>query len=52
MIAVYGKLPGQSEVLLDKVEKAGDAKRVKDEWGEVFKAEGITTRVEIIKDVK
>jgi hypothetical protein len=49
MIAVYGKLPDQPEVLLEKVERAAEAQKVKTEWKEVFEKDGITFRVESIK---
>lgn len=49
MINVYGKLPNGPEVLLDVAERAGDAQAIKKEWGEVFKDEGITFRVEVAK---
>lgn len=52
MINVYGKLPNESEVLLAQAERAGDAQAIKKEWGDVFKDEGITFRVEVAKITK
>jgi len=49
MINVWGKLPNESEVLLAVVERAGEAKQVKDEYNTVFKDEGITFRMEAKK---
>jgi hypothetical protein len=46
MIAVYGKLPNEGEVLLATVERAGDAQAVKKEYLSVFEKDGITFRVQ------